>query len=91
MEQKTKTIHVELDRHISLDVTVNEQSRTVFTEVIKEGGNPVLVYAEKFSSPCNYLKAGIKKGIEYVWNMHNKGSGLSPAKEEAARRKYGNQ
>lgn len=61
-----KKARVNLDGLHSLDITVNEKSKTVVAELIIPDEEPSLIYAEKFDSPCNYLKAAIKKGIMYL-------------------------
>lgn len=66
---------VNLDGIHSLDISVCEEKRTVITELITLGEEPVMVYAEKFDKPCDYFKKGIYKGIEYL-NLQN------PAKED---------
>lgn len=57
---------VKLDGIHSLDVSVYETRQTVITELITLDEPPVLIYAEKFDEPCNYLKMGIRRGIEYL-------------------------
>lgn len=57
---------VNLDGIHSLDISVNEEKKTVITELITLDGEPVMIYAEKFDKPCDYLKKGIRKGIEYL-------------------------
>ncbi len=66
MNSETKKTRVALDRRHSLDVSVSELNRTVIAELITDGGTPSFIYAEKFDSPCNYLKTAIKKGIVYL-------------------------
>lgn len=66
MENATKKIRVNLDRRHSLDVSVNEENRTVVAELITDGGEPGFIYAEKFDVPCNYLRSAIKKGLVYI-------------------------
>lgn len=61
--QKTR---VELDGFHSLDVSVNEAQRTVVAELIACGEEPEFIYAEKFDSPCNYLRNAIKKAVVYI-------------------------
>jgi len=65
---------VNLDGFHSLDISVFEEKKTVITELITHNEAPVMIYAEKFDEPCDYLKKGIRRGIEYL----------------DARRKYGN-
>ena len=57
---------VNLDRIHSLDISVSEEKKTVITELITLGDEPVMIYAEKFDEPCDYLKKGIRRGIEYL-------------------------
>ncbi len=66
---------VNLDGVHSLDISVCEEKKTVITELITLDDAPVMIYAEKFDEPCDYLKKGIRRGIEYL-NCN------SPAKEE---------
>ncbi len=70
---------VNLDGIHSLDISVYEEKKTVITELITPDETPVMIYAEKFDEPCDYLKKGIRRGIEYlkekedVWKSINKG------------------
>lgn len=70
---------VNLDGLHSLDISVCEEKKTVITELITLDEDPVMIYAEKFDEPCNYLKKGIRRGIEYlnakedIWKSINKG------------------
>lgn len=57
---------VNLDGIHSLDISVYEENKTVVTELITLDESPVMIYAEKFEEPCNYLKMGIRKGLEYL-------------------------
>lgn len=57
---------VNLDGLHLLDISVCEEKQTVVTELITLDEPPVLIYAEKFDEPCNYLKKGIRRGIEFV-------------------------
>lgn len=66
---------VNLDGLHSLDISVCEEKKTVITELITLDDEPVMIYAEKFDKPCDYLKKGIRKGIEYL-------NAANPAKEE---------
>lgn len=61
-----KKIRVNLDGLHSLDISVDEENRTVVAELIIPDEIPTLIYAEKFEVPCNYLKAAIKKGVIYL-------------------------
>lgn len=63
---------VNLDGIHSLDISVNEEKQTVITELITLDDDPVMIYAEKFDEPCNYLKKGIRRGIEFL-NTSGKG------------------
>lgn len=65
MVSNVKTTRVNLDGVHSLDVTVNEQGKTVVAELITSGES-TFIYAEKFDMPCNYLRAAIKKAILYL-------------------------
>ncbi|MBR4857872.1 MAG: hypothetical protein IKU08_01665 [Clostridia bacterium] len=70
---------VNLDGFHSLDISVYEEKKTVITELVTLDEDPVMIYAEKFDEPCDYLKKGIRKGIEYltakedIWKSINKG------------------
>ena len=66
---------VNLDGFHSLDISVYEEKKTVITELITLDDDPVMIYAEKFDKPCDYLKKGIRRGIEYL-------NAANPAKEE---------
>ena len=66
MNENIKRARVNLDGLHLLDISVNEESRTVVAELVTADEKPSLIYAEKFDSPCNYLKAAIKKGITYL-------------------------
>lgn len=66
---------VNLDGLHSLDISVYEEKKTVVTELVTLDDEPVMIYAEKFDEPCDYLKKGIRRGIEYL-NCTN------PAKED---------
>lgn len=66
---------VNLDGFHALDISVYEENKTVITELLTPDDDPVMIYAEKFDEPCNYLKKGICRGIEYL-NCTN------PAKED---------
>ncbi len=70
---------VDLDGLHFLDIWVCEEKKTVITELITPDEDPVMIYAEKFDEPCNYIKKGIRRGIEYlnakeeIWKSTNKG------------------
>lgn len=66
---------VNLDGFHSLDVSVYSERKTVVTELIRPDEEPVMIYAEKFDEHCDYLKKGIRRGIEYLNSM-------SPVKED---------
>lgn len=57
---------VNLDGFHSLDISVYEEKKTVITELITLDEDPVMIYAEKFDEPCDYLKKGIRRGVEYI-------------------------
>ncbi|MBR6785190.1 MAG: hypothetical protein IKM25_02965 [Clostridia bacterium] len=57
---------INLDGINSLDISINEHKKTVLTELVVIGETPLWIYAEKFDEPCNYLKSGIRRGIEYL-------------------------
>ncbi len=66
MENKAVRSTVNLDGYHFLDITVYEDRRTVITELVVPDGKPVMIYAERFNEPVDYLKRGIKAGIDYV-------------------------
>lgn len=66
MNANTKKTTVSLDGFHLLDVSVNEDSRTVVAELSACGEEPEFIYAEQFDAPCNYLRAAIKKAIVYI-------------------------
>lgn len=66
MNKSVKKTRVNLDGFHSLDISVCEENRTVTAELIVPDETPMLIYAEKFDVPCNYLKTAIKKGIVYL-------------------------
>ncbi len=57
---------VNLDGFHSLDISVYEKKKTVITELIILNEDPIMIYAEKFDEPCDYLKTGIRRGIQYL-------------------------
>lgn len=65
MNNDIKTTTVNLDGLHSLDIAINENAKTVVAELIV-GQKRTFIYAEKFDSPCNYLRTAIKKGIGYL-------------------------
>lgn len=65
MSNDLKTTRVNLDGRYSLDITVNENAKTVVAELIV-GEEATFIYAEKFDAPCNYIRTAIKKGIVYI-------------------------
>lgn len=66
MKGEIKKNTVNLDGFHSLTVTVCESERTVIAELATPDEPPVMIYAEKFDEPCNYVKAAIRRGIEYL-------------------------
>lgn len=66
MDNSSIKKRVNLDGIHSLDISVNEEKQTVITELITLDDDPVMIYAEKFDVPCNYLKKGIRRGIEFL-------------------------
>lgn len=78
MINDVKTTRVNLDGVHSLDVTVNEQAKTVVAVLIT-GDESTFIYAEKFDAPCNYLRTAIKKAILYL-------NGNAPKTESASRK-----
>ena len=65
MNNDVKKTRVNLDGVHFLDVAVNENAKTVVTELVI-GEESTFIYAEKFDAPCNYLRTAIKKGIVYI-------------------------
>lgn len=65
MNNDVKTTTVNLDGLHFLEITVNERAKTVVTE-LTVGEETTFIYAEKFDSPCNYLRTAIKIGITYL-------------------------
>ncbi len=65
MNNEIKISRVNLDGLHSLDITVNEKAKTVVAELIS-GDKTTFIYAEKFDSPCNYIRTAIKKSIVYL-------------------------
>ena len=65
MNNDIKTTRVNLDGIYSLEIAVNEKVKTVVAELIV-GDESTFIYAEKFDSPCNYIRTAIKKGIVYL-------------------------
>lgn len=57
---------VNLDEFHSLDISIDKEKKTVVTELITLDDEPVMIYAEKFDEPCDYLKKGIRRGIEFI-------------------------
>ena len=65
MNSDVKTTRVNLDAVHSLDIAVNEKAKTVVVELIASEES-TFIYAEKFDTPCNYLRTAIKKSIVYL-------------------------
>lgn len=65
MNNDIKITRVNLDGIHSLDITINEKAKTVVAELIVDEES-TFIYAEKFDTPCNYLRTAIKKGIVYL-------------------------
>ena len=65
MNNDVKTTRVNLDGWHSLDIAINEKAKTVVAELII-GEEATFIYAEKFDTPCNYLRTAIKKSIVYL-------------------------
>lgn len=65
MNNAVKTTRVNLDGLHSLEIAINEKAQTVVAELIT-GEETTFIYAEKFDSPCNYLRTAIKKSIVYL-------------------------
>lgn len=80
MGAEIKKMRVNIDGFHLLDVTVNEAKRTVVAELAAGDAEPVFIYAERFDSPCNYIRTAIKKGIDYI-NLCGRESAGSPKKK----------
>ena len=65
MNDDIKTTRINLDGFHILEISVNEKSKTVVADMI-EGKEKTFIYAEKFDSPCNYLRTAIKKCLIYL-------------------------
>ena len=65
MNNEIRKMRVNLDGIHSLEIAVNEKAKTVVAELIV-GEESTFIYAEKFDSPCNYIRTAIKKGIVYL-------------------------
>lgn len=65
MNDDIKTTRINLDGFHILEISVNEKSKTVVADMI-EGKEKTFIYAEKFDSPCNYIRTAIKKSIVYL-------------------------
>ncbi len=65
MNNDVKTTRVNLDGLHSLEIAINEKAKTVVAELIV-GEEIIFIYAEKFDTPCNYLRTAIKKSIVYL-------------------------
>lgn len=65
MNNDIRKTRVNLDGTHSLDIAVNENAKTVVAELVV-GDETTFIYAEKFDSPCNYIRTAIKKSIVYL-------------------------
>ncbi len=65
MNNDIKTTRVNLDGLHSLEIAINEKAKTVVAELVI-GQEATFIYAEKFDSPCNYIRTAIKKSIVYL-------------------------
>ena len=65
MNNEIRRTRINLDGIHSLEVSVNENAKTVVAELIV-GEESTFVYAEKFDEPCNYIRSAIKKCIVYL-------------------------
>lgn len=66
MKNDVRKTRVNLDGLHSLDISVDELKKTVVADLVIADEQPRFIYAEKFDSSCNYLKAAIKKGLLYI-------------------------
>lgn len=82
MNANIKKTTVSLDGFHSLDISVNEENRTVVAELVVCGEEPEFIYAESFEVPCNYLRTAIKKAITYIGT----GGDLQAAKDKKKNR-----
>ena len=65
MNNDIRKTRVNLDGFHSLEIAINEKAQTVVAELII-GEEKTFIYAEKFDSPCNYIRTAIKKSIVYL-------------------------
>lgn len=84
MESKAVRSKVNLDGYYSLDIAVYEERKTVVAELVVPDEPPVLIYAEQFDEPVDYIKKAIKVGIDYLCFEEKP---LSLQKKRKARRK----
>ncbi len=66
MEDNLKKARVNLDGFHFLDILIDEAKQTVIAELSVRNEDPVLIYAESFDMPGNYLRAAVKKGLTYL-------------------------
>lgn len=66
MSKNLTKSRVNINRGCALDIYVWRNERLVVTNLVTTREKPILVYAERFDKPCNYLKIGIRHGIEYL-------------------------
>lgn len=81
MNNEFKRTRVTLDGLHSLDIAVNEKAKTVVAELVVDEES-IFIYAEKFETPCNYLRTAIKKSIAYL-------NGDSPQTDSVQKNKTG--
>lgn len=79
MNNDVKTTRVNLDGLHFLEITINEKAKTVVAE-LTVGEETTFIYAEKFDSPCNYLRTAIKKGITYLNGESKEAKGVRSEK-----------
>ncbi len=66
MTENVKRARVKLDGVHSLNISVDNEKKTVFAELESLNNESVLIYAEKLENTENCLKKAIKKGITYL-------------------------
>lgn len=81
MNNEIKTTRVNLDGFHSLEIAINEKAKTVVAELIA-GEEATFIYAEKFDTPCNYLRTAIKKSIVYLNGDAPEAKNISENKKE---------
>lgn len=66
MSKNLTKSRVNVSRGCALEINVWHNEQRVVTNLVTSGKSPILIYAERFDKPCDYLKIGIRHGIEYL-------------------------